>query len=251
MKTLLTILFAVVIGNSQSLKKELEPFTKLELELNCFIQIKFSDEHKIEVTGQDDVLKGLEIRVSGRTLHITHERNRDSFSSMFSDDVIRNRSVDVILYTKRLDKVELSGEGEAKIEHFVQNVFELSSKGEMDISASGEAEEIEINNIGIGSIKFDKIAAEEVNVSNIGPGVVRLEGKTDELNVNIIGPGDILAFDLEADVLDANIIGPGDLKVHVLKKISANFIGPGNVIYKGDPDIVDDSGIGPGEVRRY
>lgn len=46
------------------------------------------------------------------------------------------------------------------------------------------------------------------------------------------------------------VIGPGDVKVTVTETLDAKFIGPGDVIYRGNPRHVEDSGFGPGEVRK-
>lgn len=248
---LIVILLTSTLVFSQSIKENLKSFTRLDLELNCNIEIIFADEHKIEVKGSEKNLDGIEIEVNGRTLHIGHERNHRGMGSFFDGNNIRNRMLDVVLHVKKLNKIELNGEGKAEIAHFVQDYMEIESKGDMRLKASGEADEMEIKNIGPGSMDLKNIRSEDLDISNVGPGNIRISGKTDRLDVNIIGPGDVLAFDLETERLDAKIIGPGDLKITVLDRISAKFIGPGNVVYKGNPEDVSDSGIGPGEVRRY
>ena len=76
-----------------------------------------------------------------------------------------------------------------------------------------------------------------------------MNGKTEELAVEICGAGDVLAFGLETRTAAVAIKGAGDAKVSVAKSLNVVIVGAGDVHYKGDPQVRKVI-TGSGDVKR-
>ena len=67
----------------------------------------------------------------------------------------------------------------------------------------------------------------------------------DELTINLIGVGNVDAYDMKVGTCVISSIGVGDCKVHVLDELTVTITGVGNVYYKGTPSITSSvTGLG-------
>ncbi len=102
--------------------------------------------------------------------------------------------------------------------------------------------------VGVGSIEMqDDFELDELQVTLTGVGDFILRGIADMLSIDLLGVGDIHAFELVSDRCDIELLGVGDVEVFASDQLDIRITGNGNVFYKGDP-IVNTTITGSGTV---
>lgn len=144
-----------------------------------------------------------------------------------------------------------NGLGDVKI---YVSVVELSSvsvagSGDVVVKSKLKTNELDLELSGSGNIKCEELIASEVEINLAGSGDVYLGGiADDELDVNIAGSGDVNAVNLKTKEADVNIAGSGSVKVWATDELESNIVGSGDVNYKGNP-IVNAETVGSGKTR--
>lgn len=88
-----------------------------------------------------------------------------------------------------------------------------------------------------GMIDVQNIARPQLSVKLEGAGDVKLAGRTEKLDVELSGAGNVLADDLVADNVRIKLTGAGQANVHAVDRLDAHIPGVGTVNYKGDPKV--------------
>ncbi len=83
-----------------------------------------------------------------------------------------------------------------------------------------------------------------------GAGDIVLLGDCNSFNCSINGAGNINAFAFEAKNCKAIIKGTGNCSIYVTESLEAVISGAGNIIYEGNPGIVNSSVTGIGNISR-
>lgn len=124
----------------------------------------------------------------------------------------------------------------------------VNGSGEIFIINSFKTEKLNLEINGSGDIH----AFVNTNkiISNInGSGDLHLKGKGDIHTLEINGSGKLNAGELVVENYKIKINGSGDADVNVTSKLSVKITGSGNVRYKGQPDIENEI-IGSGELKK-
>ncbi|MEE9430376.1 MAG: head GIN domain-containing protein [Melioribacteraceae bacterium] len=108
----------------------------------------------------------------------------------------------------------------------------------------------EIDSDGKSKITIHSIDSDELEVIVNEEGVIELDGKVDELNINIDDEAKVLAKSLLSKVTNVNIYGDGMAEVHARKYFDAQVKGKGVVNYWGDPEEIRISASGGGSVNK-
>lgn len=90
------------------------------------------------------------------------------------------------------------------------------------------------------------------NIAITGGGDMAVEGNfpdTHELNIALVGGGQINALSVHANEVNVSIVGGGDINVAAATELNVSIIGGGEIGYVGSPE-VNRSVIGGGAVRR-
>jgi hypothetical protein len=128
---------------------------------------------------------------------------------------------------------------------------------ELSVAGSGNAifktglktEEMEINLSGSGNIECMELIASEAEIHLAGSGNIELGGTLNErMEVHIAGSGDVNSENLQTQVCEVNISGSGSARVWVIDRLESNIVGSGNVYYKGKP-LVDAETTGSGSTK--
>ena len=82
-----------------------------------------------------------------------------------------------------------------------------------------------------------------------GSGNMNLIGDTKSFRGEIVGSGDIRAFELKSEETTVKIVGSGDAEVYSSVKLNVNVAGSGDVRYKGGAQ-VDSHIAGSGGVKK-
>jgi len=88
-----------------------------------------------------------------------------------------------------------------------------------------------------------------VNGTEFKAGDIKLEGKAEELSVDLAGAGDVDTRQLAVQRATVNLRGAGDVKVRAEKTLEANLRGKGDIRYTGNPEEVIQNISGLGDVK--
>lgn len=141
--------------------------------------------------------------------------------------------------------------GTIKVYVTMPEVKRLDVSGSGDIIAQGtlKSQEIEFNVSGSGNIKINNLEATNTGTSISGSGDISISGKNEEsLKINIAGSGKVSSEAFESKNVDVDIAGSGSAKVNVTDNLKTNIAGSGDVYYRGKP-LVNASSVGSGSTR--
>ncbi len=98
---------------------------------------------------------------------------------------------------------------------------------------------------GSANVEADGIDTDWLAVTLSGTGDVKIGGKADIQEINILGSGNYRAEDLESKVTRIDVKGTGAAVVNVSEELDAEISGIGSVEYIGDPNVKQDvNGLG-------
>jgi hypothetical protein len=135
--------------------------------------------------------------------------------------------------------------------------LELKTLARLDTRGSGTvrvgplaASDLSLRLAGSEELQFDELRARLLDVRLEGAGEVRIgAGEVDRQAVVIGGSGRYIAHGMASRHADLSIDGSGDLRVAVSERLLVRIAGSGEVVYRGNPQVVKTI-TGAGEVRR-
>ncbi len=154
-------------------------------------------------------------------------------------------------HLKIYTKGSSSGMGDVKVYVSIKELNELSVAGSGDAVVKSElkTEKLELDLSGSGNIQCEELICKELEVDIAGSGDIYVGGEAEkEIELNIAGSGDIRAENLKTSEAEVNIAGSGSVKIWVTDKLETNIVGSGDVYYKGNP-LVDAESIGSGSTK--
>ncbi|RMG59523.1 MAG: hypothetical protein D6722_22120 [Bacteroidetes bacterium] len=78
---------------------------------------------------------------------------------------------------------------------------------------------------------------------------MRLQGEAEQARLQISGAGTLEAFDLQASAVEAILGGAATAQVFADHTLKARISGAGLVKYRGEPEVVESSISGAGNIR--
>lgn len=198
-----------------------QPFSEVVSSGSFSVKIIPSDETRIEVNGESNVLPYLSTYSNGTTLTIKYN---DGYN------IYEHYPVEIFLYTDVLNAVSLSGSGTVDCGFFESNEMYLNISGSGGITGDFETENLEAVISGSGNMNL-------AGYSNTGL-------------FTISGSGNINAQNLDLEHCSANISGSGNINTYVIKTLDATISGSGSIFYYGNP-VVKTHISGSGNVVKY
>jgi Putative auto-transporter adhesin, head GIN domain len=104
--------------------------------------------------------------------------------------------------------------------------------------------------LGSANVEAESIKTDSLAVTISGAGNVRMDGKADEQEINILGSGIYQAKDLQSKEVKIYVAGAGSAIVNVSEELDAEISGVGSVEYIGDPTVKQDVN-GAGQVGKH
>jgi Putative auto-transporter adhesin, head GIN domain len=206
-------------GNVITQTREVSDFTSIEMDYPAQVFITQGESVSVKVEAEDNLLPGLQTRVSNGTLEIFYK----------VDDGKRvnpTKAIKVTIVAKDLKEVDFNSAGELTIDGL-------------------ETDELDISVSGAGNLKLNDITAKDLSVDLSGAGNTTASGVADNLNVIISGFGSFNGKDLHNKSADVNLSGAGSATVWVDDQLDATISGAGSVNYYGSPNVTKQiSGIG-------
>jgi hypothetical protein len=198
-----------------------QPFSEVVSSESFSVKIISSDETRIEVKGESNVLPYLSTQSNGTTLTLKYTNGYN---------IHEHYPVEIFLYTDVLNAVSLSGSGTVDCGYF-------------------EADDMYLNISGSGGITGD-FETENLEAVVSGSGNMNLSGYSKTGLFSISGSGNINAQNLDLEQCSANISGSGNINTYVTKTLDATISGSGSIFYYGNP-VVKTHISGSGNLVRY
>lgn len=211
------------IGDVTSERRVQTPFTGIEVDGNFNVVVEQTSANSnayIVVHAQENVIPLVKAEVKGDVLHIGTD-----------GCVTVSEPLKVVVVTPELTSIDYSGSGNV-------NCYMIFNTPEMNIQLSGS-----------GELTF-RLLTERTVIKNSGSGNVLLSGGTNALEVESSGSGDIKLDGLRAEDVVVKQSGSGDVSIQVGSSLDVQLSGSGNVLYRGDPQNLQQKNTGSGNIRR-
>ncbi len=207
-------------GPIVSESRNISGFDQIELEVSANVLISKSDEFKVRIEGQQNILDILHTRLRGNTLVIDYQ----------GACVMNTRNLEIFISMPEINEVQIDGSGDVESD----DVFE-SDRFYAGVSGSGSIDMM--------------VKANELDADISGSGSIYLSGEADHFYGTISGSGDLKASRVKANYAELKISGSGSTYIHVEKELIGRISGSGNIRYSGNPDI-NSSGNGSGRLKK-
>lgn len=203
---------------------EIEGVKRLKLSGMFNVNISQYDQESLEVSGDESLVKRLEVKQRGDLLELSLE-GKDP-SGFFNKEGIQ-----VDLSIADLRELDFEGAGNIRTTH------------------SLSLEDLRIIGKGVGNINLE-IEAETVDSKLNFVGNMVLKGETNEFYLVNEGIGNIDASKFTAQIVDLVSSGIGSVSVHCEDELSIEVNGIGTVNYTGNPTVISEKVSGIGKVKR-
>lgn len=125
----------------------------------------------------------------------------------------------------------------------------IAGNGSCNLGKGITGEELEIILAGKCTVQADSITVNQLDCAIAGNGELQLTGIVNKTEIESAGNSQIKAFGLQTDVLECNIAGRSQIEITVNNLISAEIAGKADILYKGNPQIKQQS-IGKGSIKQ-
>jgi len=264
----LILVFLFVSANAQKREtRKVDSFTKISFRFPGKLYLTQGSPQKVEVEGKKEILEELETEVEGGKLIIGKEGSWFDWNWGNNDD-----RINVYITVPNIEALSVSGSGDIVGQNTINandldlNVsgsgslfLDIEAKGdvEADVSGSGDIElkgkcrRFDSDVSGSGKVDLNLSIAERADFGVSGSGKIMADGSAQEVKATISGSGKVLAANLVADRCEVRISGSGDVEINVKSELDANISGSGSVSYKGNPSKVNSHASGSGSVKRF
>ena len=125
----------------------------------------------------------------------------------------------------------------------------ISSAGDVNGENAMHTDDLKLRLSSAGDLKLELIA-DEIDLDISSSGNVTLAGKTGYLKADLSSAGELDAFELEAGKADVSVSSAGDARIYVTDEARFKCSSAGDIVYKGNPKILDMHTSSAGDIRR-
>jgi hypothetical protein len=223
--TLITFLFKSSISFSQwqetiagnrtldTLQQEIQKFDEIELLGPFKITLKKRDHHSITIVGESNLIPHVEVDVNKNKLVLRTSNNKRLHSKA-------QEAIQIAVTAVEISKIYVIGSGK------------ISS------STSLFSNNLLLELIGSGEMQFP-IESQKVAVHITGSGRVQLKGSCKTIKGKITGSGHLKSKELQSKNSFLHLTGSGQAQINCTDKLKAIIDGTADVVYTGEPEIVD------------
>jgi len=147
-----------------------------------------------------------------------------------------------------LNGVELGGSGAIDVHKLSGASFSADLSGSGDLEIDGKVDELELDISGSGETWLDNISANDIRLGIGGSGDISASGTTDSLELDIPGSGEAQLDHLAALTAQVDISGSGDVSLRATTSLKASISGSGDISYGGSPRHVTKKVSGSGTI---
>ncbi len=140
-----------------------------------------------------------------------------------------------------LEEISINGSGDAEVIGIDNEEIVLNVHGSGDLYVTGRSDNVEIELHGSGDIEMDEVRGDAVDIEVHGSGNVEFSGGTcDNINIEIEGSGDVDARNLICLSANVDVEGSGNTRIHATDSVVFDGNGSGRLDVFGNPDDVVD-----------
>jgi hypothetical protein len=204
----LVFISCITIGNGTIITEErnLASFENIEVSGNTEVRFHTSDEYRVIVTTDSNLIEYYETIIRNNVLKI---RPKPIRSYSFTKQV-----VDV--YCPTITGISISGSGSFEA---IDKIITSSFK--MNISGSGNVD---------GTIECNNFSA---HIS--GNGNIHIVGNSEDAEIGISGSGSFNGIEFKVNNCSVDISGSGEIDIFVENNLNAKNSGSGTIKYRGNP----------------
>jgi hypothetical protein len=205
------------IGYAQEKEtRNLADFSEVSFEGAYEVLLKEGEETKIELEGTK--------KISSQEIATIVNNGKLRIKLKDENKEWKNNKVRIVLYYKKLNKIENSVVVNLKTEKVLKT------------------DKLSISTSGAGSMDLE-LDVQKFNIDMSGAMNITLKGVATVQDFHLNGAGSVEAFDLIGEKVSVNMSGAGSAKVHASKSLNADISGVGSVRYRGKPEKISaDSG---------
>jgi hypothetical protein len=247
-------------GNVVSKTIAVSPFLQLHLCTQCNVEIIQSDEEKVVIEMDDNLIDGVRVDNSIKTLFVTQDVQQKIPLFSYGKITIYCRALEALYVTSHADVrsvkpieskyamvIKTVTHGDVYLELKASSI-KVMSTNHGDFTLKCETNDLVVNNASKGDLNLEvKGAAVEIN--HKGRGDMTLSGTCDQLTICNEGHGDIAGHELVTRDANVKSIGHGDASVYASHSIKIQNLGHGDVAYYGEGELQDLSHTGHGKVQ--
>ncbi len=211
------------IGERDSERRVLQPYTDVVASVDfnvSLVQLPSHEQGYVVINAQPNLIPYIKTDVTRGTLNI----NVDGCLQP-------SESINVMVYANNLNSISMRGSGTLKSLSYVQY-----PDFNIDVRGSGDA--------------ILKVISKNLTVNNSGSALIYLEGTTETLKVDSRGSGKIDLNRMQSEDATVDSRGSGEIWLNVRRNFDVSLKGSGNVIYRGNPQNINQSNKGSGNIRR-
>lgn len=191
------------------------------------------------------------IRGSGKMT--TESRTVDTFNRVESNLAVtmsivvgKPQSVELTFDDNLIDFIRTDIDGKTLV---IESDESFSSESELVIKITVPSLEL-IRSQGSGDIDIANVDSKRFRVDLSGSGTIRVDGKSDMVDIEINGSGEVNTADLTSGDVTVTINGSGEAMVLANGELDAEINGSGNITYSGKPEAVHSSVNGSGRIKK-
>lgn len=219
---------------------ELKAFQTVSLVSSFDVRVQEGD-FQVVATGDEKAVQRVRVSVKDDRLIIDQEPTRSLWNGW-------EESVSVLVTMPLLKRAEVLGSGD-----LVVGAFRRAEDLTLNVQGSGDLQLEAMHEVGALTISLEgsgDVVVEEVKVSGAttirlnGSGDVRLAGRTNGIDIGLVGSGDVMAAEMRAASAKVRLVGSGDVSVSSEGPIDQRVLGSGEVHVSGSPGGKGPRGVG-------
>ncbi len=201
-------------GKATTEQRNVDDFSKLELKGTFKVIISQDSFSMMKITADENVIKQVKSRVSGKTLHVELDKK-----------LCDSGVVEIALSSKMWESIEASGE-------FDITGANVINTDNLDIDLSG-ASKINLN-----------LMVSRLKTKASGSSEIILSGQARQHIINLSGSNSTEAFDFIVSDYKIETSGSSKLNINVLNNLEVKSSGVSDISYKGTPKNISNSKSG-------
>lgn len=201
------ILFGLTSGSSKkgsgiegTMEKDISPFNKVKVSGAIRVNIVCGQTESVTVTGDDNLLEYVEIKVLNEVLSIQTTRQ-----------VRPKAGLEVRVSAKALELLKISGAVKADVSFIDNDRFALKAIGASEVSLSGNCAEAVMKLAGAGKLNAEDFACNVINLTLSGAAKSTVYA-SEEISVTISGAGKVICYG-NPETVNRNVSGAGKIEL--------------------------------------
>ena len=206
-------------GSVISESRSVSGFTHIMLKGGGRVSVEVTGEESLTIEAEENLMPLLTSEVEDGVLVLAS-----------SEDISPTQDIVYAITVDGLSGVTIQGSGELSAPDVETSAFEAIASGS-------------------GELFLPNLNTQELVVRITRPRDAEVSGSASHLELDVSGSGSYLGQDLVAMTANVDNSGSGDATVNVSDNLKATLNGSGSIIYYGEPESVDSSVSGSGEIE--